>query len=187
MIHYDHQNIKPALKERPITVYEPLHLDYRDSPSLGSPKTSKNDLRSLDSLPTDSPQHSRNDLRSLEPEFRSLDSPKLKSDYFQNLDSPRLVSGIRNLHLDESSQMDESGYYSPSEAASGRRPVRSKSGALGGEFCDQHFDSFEAGGVADVSSGGTTPEPVCKCVFWNLIDSRSVTLIPSVIKGWISS
>lgn len=56
MIHYDHDPSKPQLKERPVTVYEPLHLDYRDSPTLSSPKTSKNDLRSMDSLPMDSPQ-----------------------------------------------------------------------------------------------------------------------------------
>lgn len=162
MIHYDHKSSKPALKERPVTVYEPLHLDYRDSLSLGSPKMSRSDLRSIDSLTLDSPQQSHGDLRSLEPEPRSLDSPKLRPD-FHGLESPRMVAGLRNLHLDESSQMDESGYYSPGEAASGRRqPARSKSGALGGEFCDQHFDSFEGGAAADVSSGGTTPEPVCK-------------------------
>lgn len=114
MIHYDHDSPKPQLKERPITVYEPLHIDYRDSPSMGSPKTSKNDLRSMDSLNMDSPQLSRNDLRR-DSDSRSLDSPKLKADYFRDvgLESPKLVAGVRNLHLDEHSQMDESGYYSP--------------------------------------------------------------------------
>ncbi|KAF9797752.1 hypothetical protein SFRURICE_017947, partial [Spodoptera frugiperda] len=110
MIHYDHEPSKPQLKERPVTVYEPLHLDYRDSPTLGSPKTSKNDLRSMDSLPMDSPQMSRNDLRC-DSDCRSLDSPKVKADYFRDgvLESPKLVAGLRNLHLDEHSQMDESG------------------------------------------------------------------------------
>ncbi|KAG7300999.1 hypothetical protein JYU34_015363 [Plutella xylostella] len=162
MIHYDHDNTKPQLKERPITVYEPLHLDFsRDSPSLGSPKISKHDLRSLDSLPMDSPQQSRNDLRSLDSDFRGLDSPKTKSEYFRDggLDSPRMVPG-RNLHLDENSQMDESGYYSPGDTGRKQQVVRSKSGVNVAEFCDQHFDSFEGVG-ADVSSGGTTPEPVC--------------------------
>ncbi|KAH9633166.1 hypothetical protein HF086_013789 [Spodoptera exigua] len=114
MIHYDHEPSKPQLKERPVTVYEPLHLDYRDSPTLGSPKTSKNDLRSMDSLPMDSPQMSRNDVRC-DSDCRSLDSPKVKADYFRDgvLESPKLVAGLRNLHLDEHSQMDESGYYSP--------------------------------------------------------------------------
>lgn len=114
MIHYDHDPSKPQLKERPATVYEPLHLEYRDSPTLGSPKTSKNDLRSMDSLPMDSPQMSKNDLRC-DSDNRSLDSPKLKADYFRDvgLESPKLVAGVRNLHLDEHSQMDESGYYSP--------------------------------------------------------------------------
>lgn len=109
MIHYDHESSKPQLKERPITVYEPLHLDYRDSPTLGSPKASRNDVRSMDSLPMDSPRH---ELRC--DSDRSLDSPKVK-DYFREsaLESPKLVAGLRNLHLDESSQMDESGYYSP--------------------------------------------------------------------------
>ncbi|KOB69240.1 Uncharacterized protein OBRU01_17087 [Operophtera brumata] len=112
MIHYDHEPSKPQLKERPITVYEPLHIDYRDSPSLGSPKT-KND-RSMDSLPMDSPQMSRNDLRC-DSDSRSLDSPKIKADYFREnaLESPKLVAGLRNMHLDEHSGMDESGYYSP--------------------------------------------------------------------------
>lgn len=54
----------------------------------------------------------RNDLRC--DSDRSLDSPKVK-DYFRDvaLESPKLVAGLRNLHLDENSQMDESGYYSP--------------------------------------------------------------------------
>lgn len=113
MIHYDHDAPKPELKERPVTVYEPLHIDYRDSPTIGSPKASKNDMRSIDSLPMDSPQLSRYDLR--DSDYRSLDSPKLKADYFRDvgLESPKLVAGVRNLHLDEHSQMDESGYYSP--------------------------------------------------------------------------
>lgn len=71
----------------------------------GSPKTSKNDVRSMDSLPMDSPRNS---------DSRSLDSPKVKAEYFREsvLESPKLVAGLRNLHLDDS-QMDESGYYSP--------------------------------------------------------------------------
>lgn len=114
MIHYDHESSKPQLKERPVTVYEPLHLDYRDSPTIGSPKTSKNDVRSMDSLPMDSPQMSRNELRC-DSDCRSLDSPKIKSEHFREaaLESPKLVAGLRNMLLDESSQMDESGYYSP--------------------------------------------------------------------------
>ncbi|XP_049879827.1 centrosomal protein of 104 kDa [Pectinophora gossypiella] len=145
MIHYDHEPSKPQLKERPITVYEPLHLDYRDSPTLGSPKTSKNDLRSMDSLPMDSP---RNDLRC--DSDRSLDSPKVK-DYFREaaLESPKLVAGLRNLHLDENSQMDESGYYSP-----GRRQQMSTSE-------HQLFESYEANVDASCDS---TPEPVCSTV-----------------------
>lgn len=57
---------------------------------------------------------SRNDLRC-DSDCRSLDSPKVKADYFREgvLESPKLVAGLRNLHLDEHSQMDESGYYSP--------------------------------------------------------------------------
>ncbi|XP_064075101.1 centrosomal protein of 104 kDa isoform X1 [Vanessa tameamea] len=147
MIHYDHDPSKPQLKERPATVYEPLHLEYRDSPTIGSPKTSKNDLRSMDSLPMDSPQMSRNDLRC-DSDSRSLDSPKLKADYFRDvgLESPKLVAGVRNLHLDEHSQMDESGYYSP-----GRRQQMSNS--------EHQFEGYEAVGV-DASSE-TTPEPVC--------------------------
>ncbi|XP_022818767.1 centrosomal protein of 104 kDa [Spodoptera litura] len=138
MIHYDHEPSKPQLKERPVTVYEPLHLDYRDSPTLGSPKTSKNDLRSMDSLPMDSPQMSRNDLRC-DSDCRSLDSPKVKADYFRDgvLESPKLVAGLRNLHLDEHSQMDESGYYSP-----GRRHQ-----AAGSEHQYEPYDV----GNADVS------------------------------------
>lgn len=64
----------------------------------------------------DSPQMSRNDLRC-DSDCRSLDSPKVKADYFREgvLESPKLVAGLRNLHLDEHSQMDESGYYSPGE------------------------------------------------------------------------
>ncbi|XP_072948008.1 centrosomal protein of 104 kDa [Epargyreus clarus] len=147
MIHYDHDPSKPQLKERPVTVYEPLHLEYRDSPTLGSPKNSKNDIRSMDSLPMDSPQLSRNDIRS-DSDCRSLDSPKVKADYFREsaLESPKLVAGLRNLHLDESSQMDESGYYSP-----GRRQQVNTN--------DQQFDNYDVGGV-DASSE-TTPEPVC--------------------------
>ncbi|VVD00025.1 unnamed protein product [Leptidea sinapis] len=127
MIHYDHDTIKPELKERPATVYEPLHSDYRDSPTIGSPKTSK-ELRSLDSLPMDSPRLSRNDLDS----DRSLDSPKLRADFFRDttgLESPKLVANVRNLHLDDHSQMDESGYYSP-----GRRQQASN---------DQTFENYE--------------------------------------------
>ncbi|CAH0717934.1 unnamed protein product, partial [Brenthis ino] len=152
MIHYDHDASKPQLKERPATVYEPLHVEYRDSPTIGSPKTSKNDMRSIDSLPMDSfpmdsPLMSRNDLRC-DSDSRSLDSPKLKADYFRDvgLESPKLVAGVRNLHLDEHSQMDESGYYSP-----GRRQQLSNS--------EHNFDGYEAVGV-DASSE-TTPEPVC--------------------------
>ncbi|XP_023937163.1 centrosomal protein of 104 kDa [Bicyclus anynana] len=146
MIHYDHDPSKPQLKERPATVYEPLHLEYRDSPTIGSPKTSKNDVRSMDSLPMDSPQMSKNDLRC-DSDSRSLDSPKLKADYFRDvgLESPKLVAGVRNLHLDEHSQMDESGYYSP-----GRRQIPNN---------EQQYESYEAVG-ADMSSE-TTPEPVC--------------------------
>lgn len=64
----------------------------------------------------DSPQMSRNDVRC-DSDCRSLDSPKVKADYFREgvLESPKLVAGLRNLHLDEHSQMDESGYYSPGE------------------------------------------------------------------------
>ncbi|CAG4939723.1 unnamed protein product [Colias eurytheme] len=143
MIHYDHDPSKPNLKERPATVYEPLHLEYRDSPTLGSPKTSKNELRSLDSLPIDSPQLSRMDLRDSD---RSLDSPKLRADYFRDtgLESPKLVAGVRNMHLDDHSQMDESGYYSP-----GRRQ----------QVNETHFDVYEA--VGTEASTETTPEPVC--------------------------
>ncbi|XP_068625323.1 centrosomal protein of 104 kDa [Battus philenor] len=146
MIHYDHDPSKPELKERPITVYEPLHIDYRDSPTIGSPKTNKND-RSLDSLPMDSPQMSRNDMRS-DSDCRSLDSPKIKAEFFRDtgLDSPKLVAGLRNLHLEESSQMDESGYYSP-----GRRQQIANN--------DTQFEGYEAIGM-DVSNE-TTPEPVC--------------------------
>ncbi|KAL4716449.1 hypothetical protein ACJJTC_015877 [Scirpophaga incertulas] len=138
MIHYDHESSKPQLKERPVTVYEPLHIDYRDSPSLGSPK-SKID-RSLDSLPTDSPQISRTDLRC-DSECRSLDSPKVKSDYYREsvLESPKLVAGLKNLHLDDQSQMDESGYYSP-----GRRQQPG----------EQQFQSYEAREHSE-----HTPEP----------------------------
>ncbi|XP_060807331.1 centrosomal protein of 104 kDa [Amyelois transitella] len=141
MIHYDHDSAKPQLKERPVTVYEPLHLDYRDSPTLGSPKTSKNDVRSMDSLPMDSPRNDRSDL-----DCRSLDSPKVKAEFFREsvLESPKLVAGLRNLHLDDNSQMDESGYYSP-----GRRQM-----ATSGE----HYEGYE-GGAMDGSD--TTPEPVC--------------------------
>ncbi|XP_041970900.1 centrosomal protein of 104 kDa [Aricia agestis] len=144
MIHYDHDAPKPELKERPVTVYEPLHIDYRDSPTIGSPKTSRNDMRSIDSLPIDSPQLSRYDLR--DSDSRSLDSPKLKADYFRDvgLESPKLVQGVRNLHLDEHSQMDESGYYSP-----GRRQQPSNS---------EQFDNYDAPGVD--ASNETTPEPV---------------------------
>lgn len=151
MIHYDHDTSKPQLKERPVTVYEPLHLDYRDSPCLGSPKNSKNNF-SLDSLNMESPQASRDDLRC-------LDSPKLKSDYFKDspLDSPRISAGLRNLQLDENREMDESGYYSPGDTRGRNQSLRSK--GMVAEFCDQHFDSFE--GAADVSSEGNTPEPVC--------------------------
>nr|XP_049701455.1 centrosomal protein of 104 kDa isoform X2 [Helicoverpa armigera] len=138
MIHYDHEPSKPQLKERPVTVYEPLHLDYRDSPTLGSPKTSKNDLRSMDSLPMDSPQMSRNELRC-DSDCRSLDSPKVKADYFREgvLESPKLVAGLRNLHLDEHSQMDESGYYSP-----GRRHQVTSS--------EHHYEPYDVGN-ADVA------------------------------------
>ncbi|XP_073962480.1 centrosomal protein of 104 kDa isoform X1 [Choristoneura fumiferana] len=146
MIHYDHENSKPQMKERPITVYEPLHIDYRDSPSLGSPKNSRTDVRSMDSLPMDSPQLSRIDLRC-DSDSRSLDSPKVKAEYYREavLESPKLVSGLRNLHLDDS-QMDESGYYSP-----GRRQQVGVS--------ETHFEAYERG-TGDVSSD-TTPEPVC--------------------------
>lgn len=43
-----------------------------------------------------------------------MDSPKVKAEYYREavLESPKLVAGLRNLHLDDS-QMDESGYYSP--------------------------------------------------------------------------
>ncbi|KAM3956825.1 centrosomal protein of 104 kDa [Aphomia sociella] len=142
MIHYDHDPSKPQLKERPVTVYEPLHLDYRDSPTLGSPKTSKNDIRSMDSLPMDSP---RNDLRC--DSDRSLDSPKVKADYFRDsvLESPKLVAGLRNLHLDENSQMEESGYYSP-----GRRQMPTNT--------ENQYEHYE-GGAMDGSD--TTPEPIC--------------------------
>ncbi|XP_050668136.1 centrosomal protein of 104 kDa isoform X2 [Leptidea sinapis] len=151
MIHYDHDTIKPELKERPATVYEPLHSDFRDSPTIGSPKTSK-ELRSLDSLPMDSPRLSRNDLDS----DRSLDSPKLRADFFRDttgLESPKLVANVRNLHLDDHSQMDESGYYSP-----GRRQQASN---------DQTFENYET--VAVEASCETTPEPFsnqsgsCRC------------------------
>ncbi|KPJ00713.1 Centrosomal protein of 104 kDa [Papilio xuthus] len=146
MIHYDHDPSKPELKERPVTVYEPLHIDYRDSPTIGSPKTTKND-RSLDSLPMDSPQMSRNDMRS-DSDCRSLDSPKIKAEFFRDngLDSPKLVAGFRNLHLEESSQMDESGYYSP-----GRRQQMTTN--------EPQYDDYEAVGVN--ASNETTPEPVC--------------------------
>lgn len=62
----------------------------------------------------DSPQMSRSDLRC-DSDSRSLDSPKIKADYFREnaLESPKLVAGLRNLHLDDHSGMDESGYYSP--------------------------------------------------------------------------
>ncbi|CAK1543363.1 unnamed protein product [Leptosia nina] len=145
MIHYDHDLNKPELKERPATVYEPLHVNYADSPTMGSPKTSKNELRSLDSLPMDSPQLSRLDLRDSD---RSLDSPKLRAEFFRDtgLESPKLVAGVRNIHLDEHSQMDESGYYSP-----GRRQQLSNN--------DQHFDPYEAIGAE--ASSETTPEPIC--------------------------
>ncbi|CAH2057358.1 unnamed protein product, partial [Iphiclides podalirius] len=145
MIHYDHDPSKPSLKERPVTVYEPLHIDYRDSPTIGSPRTSKND-RSLDSLPMDSPQMSRNDVRS-DSDCRSLDSPKMKADFFRDtgLDSPKLVAGLRNLHLEES-QMDESGYYSP-----GRRQQLAHS--------EHQYDGYEPVGLD--ASNETTPEPVC--------------------------
>ncbi|CAK1591242.1 unnamed protein product [Parnassius mnemosyne] len=146
MIHYDHDTSKPQLKERPVTVYEPLHIDYRDSPTIGSPKTTKND-RSLDSLPMDSPQMSRHELRS-DSDCRSLDSPKIKAEFFKDipLDSPKLVAGLRNFHLEESSQMDESGYYSPER----RQQIANN---------EQQYESYEAVGV-DVSTE-TTPEPVC--------------------------
>ncbi|CAH0403059.1 unnamed protein product [Chilo suppressalis] len=145
MIHYDHETAKPQLKERPVTVYEPLHIDYRDSPSLGSPKTSKNDLRSMDSLPMDSPL-SRSDLRC-DSDCRSLDSPKIKAEYFREsvLESPKLVAGLRNLHLDDHSQMDESGYYSP-----GRRQQAAN---------NEQYETYESNAV-DVPSDNT-PEPVC--------------------------
>ncbi|XP_047520581.1 centrosomal protein of 104 kDa [Pieris napi] len=144
MIHYDHDSSKPEIKERPATVYDPLHIDYADSPTIGSPKTSKTELRSLDSLPMDSPQLSRLDLRDSD---RSLDSPKLRLDYFRDtgLESPKLVAGVRNLHLDDHSQMDESGYYSP-----GRRQQ---------VLNEQHFDNYEAVGAE--ASSETTPEPIC--------------------------
>ncbi|XP_028172012.1 centrosomal protein of 104 kDa [Ostrinia furnacalis] len=147
MIHYDHEPSKPQLKERPVTVYEPLHIDYRDSPTLGSPKTSKNDVRSMDSLPMDSPQMSRNDLRC-DSDCRSLDSPKVKAEYFREsvLESPKLVAGLRNLHLDDHSQMDESGYYSP-----GRRQQMVSS--------DHQYEGYD-GGPVDVPSDNT-PEPIC--------------------------
>ncbi|KAL0861679.1 hypothetical protein ABMA27_009165 [Loxostege sticticalis] len=147
MIHYDHEPARPQLRERPITVYEPLHIDYRDSPTLGSPKTSKNDVRSMDSLPMDSPQMSRNDLRC-DSDCRSLDSPKVKPDYFREsvLESPKLVAGLRNLHLDDHSQMDESGYYSP-----GRRQQMTSS--------DHQYEGYD-GGPPDVPSDNT-PEPIC--------------------------
>jgi hypothetical protein len=63
----------------------------------------------------DSPQMSRSDLRC--DSDRSLDSPKVKTEYFREsvLESPKLVAGLRNLHLDDHNQMDESGYYSPGE------------------------------------------------------------------------
>lgn len=145
MIHYDHEPSKPQLKERPITVYEPLHLDYRDSPTLGSPKTSKNDVRSMDSLPMDSPQMSRNDLRC-DSDCRSLDSPKVKADYFRDgvLESPKLVAGLRNLHLDEHSQMDESGYYSP-----GRRNQVTVNE-------ERHYENYDVGGV----DADNIPDPI---------------------------
>lgn len=56
----------------------------------------------------------RNDQRC-DSDCRSLDSPKVKAEYYREsvLESPKLVAGLRNLHLDENSQMDESGYYSP--------------------------------------------------------------------------
>lgn len=46
-----------------------------------------------------------------------MDSPKIKPDYFRDnaLESPKLVAGLRNLHLDDHNGMDESGYYSPGE------------------------------------------------------------------------
>ncbi|XP_037873999.1 centrosomal protein of 104 kDa isoform X2 [Bombyx mori] len=146
MIHYDHEPSKLQLKERPITVYEPLHLDYRDSPSLGSPKTSKNDVRSMDSLPTDSPQMSRNELRC-DSDCRSLDSPKVKADYYREvLDSPKLVGAIRNMHLDEGSQMDESGYYSP-----GRRQ----------QVHGDHYEGYEGGDVCDAVPDGVGLHTTC--------------------------
>ncbi|CAG5049804.1 unnamed protein product [Parnassius apollo] len=112
-----------------------------DSPTIGSPKTTKND-RSLDSLPMDSPQMSRQDMRS-DSDCRSLDSPKIKAEFFKDtaLDSPKLVAGLRNLHLEESSQMDESGR---------RQQIATN---------EQQYESYEAVGV-DVSTE-TTPEPVC--------------------------
>ncbi|CAB3229836.1 unnamed protein product [Arctia plantaginis] len=146
MIHYDHEPSKPHLKERPVTVYEPLHLDYRDSPTFGSPKTSKNDIRSMDSLPMDSPQMSRNDLRC-DSDCRSLDSPKVKADYFRDgaLESPKLVAGLRNLHLDEHSQMDESGYYSP-----GRRHIQTSSD-------ERHYEGYDLGGG---DAADNIPDPI---------------------------
>lgn len=64
---------------------------------------------------------SRSDLR--DSDSRSLDSPKIRADYFREnpLESPKLVAGLRNLHLDEHSGMDESGYYSPGELLLSRR------------------------------------------------------------------
>lgn len=131
---------------------------------IGSPKTSKNDIRSTESI--ESPQISRNDLRyESDKDYYNLrlDSPKLKIDYYKEspLDSPRMVSGLRNLHLDDNREMEESGYYSPGDTrGKNQENLRRKSGVNVAEYCDQHFDSFE--GHADVSSEGTTPEPVCK-------------------------
>lgn len=164
MIHYDHDIKKPNLKERPITVYEPLHLDYRNSSPCDSPKSSKMDIRSLDSL--NSPGMLRNDSEKNCDYFNvsGLDSLKIKSDYLKDpsLDSPKMSVGLRNLHLEDNREMDESGYYSPSDTRGKNQAMsRSKSGVNVAEYCDQHFDSFE-GGTADVSSGGTSPEPICK-------------------------
>ncbi|GBP20835.1 Centrosomal protein of 104 kDa [Eumeta japonica] len=165
MIHYDHESDRPQLKERPVTVYEPLHADYRDFTSYGSPKTSKTELQSMDSLPTDSPRMSKNDIRCIESTldkcsdyYKGVDSPKVKDGA---LGSPRMTVGLRNLRIDDSTQMDESGYYSPGETRSKQQVTRSKSGTNVAEYCDRHFESFEAGVNADLSSGGTTPEPVC--------------------------
>lgn len=62
---------------------------------------------------------SRTDLRC--DSDRSLDSPKVRADIYRDvsLESPKLVASVRNLHLEDNSQMEESGYYSPGKLSPG--------------------------------------------------------------------